>query len=207
MAATWLAGFGTGMGLIVAIGAQNVFVLTNGMGRRNLVVVPLVCFLCDVALMTAGIAGVGALLAADRRVLSAAALGGAAFLAWYGYRALRSAFSGESLSGGGAEAASPGRIVAATLAVTLLNPHVYLDCLVLMGGIGGSYPLPARWFFLGGVLAASFVWFFGLSLFGRVLAPVLGRSRVWSVVQVGVCALLWTQAAGLGRFAAAGLQK
>lgn len=205
MASTWLAGFGTGMGLIVAIGAQNVFVLTQGMTRRNLLIVPLICFLCDVALMTLGVAGVGALLAADSRVLSAAALGGAAFLAWYGFRALRSAFAGGSLVGGGSAYGSFAKIAAATLAVTLLNPHVYLDCLVLMGGVGGSYPLPARWFFLGGVLCASFVWFFGLSLFGRALAPILGRPRVWSVIQVGVCALLWLQAAGLGRFALEGL--
>lgn len=200
MTGIWLSGFGTGMGLIVAIGAQNVFVLTQGMSRRHLLTVPLVCFLCDVALMTLGVGGVGSILTADARLLTAAAAGGALFLFYYGFRALRAAFASGALVGTEAEPMSFKRVLAATLGVTLLNPHVYLDSLVLMGSIGSRYPVPARWTFLGGVLVASFVWFFGLSLFGRLLAPVLGRPRTWRVLQTGVCALLWYQAAGLGRF-------
>lgn len=199
----WTAGFGTGMGLIVAIGAQNVFVLTKGMSRRHLLAVPLVCFLCDVVLMTVGVAGVGSLLALEERFLSFSALGGAAFLLWYGYGALRTALSGKTALAVGETDGEAGlrRVLAATLAVTLLNPHVYLDCLVLMGGIGSRYPHPDRWYFLSGVLSASFLWFFSLSLFGRVLAPVLGRPRVWRFLQAGVCGLLWWQAAGLVSFA------
>jgi L-lysine exporter family protein LysE/ArgO len=200
MTEIWLSGLGTGLGLIVAIGAQNVFVLTQGMSRRHLVTVPLVCFLCDVLLMTLGVGGVGTLLASDERLLSAAAGGGAVFLAAYGLRALRAAFGSQGLVGGGAEILGFKKVLAATLAVTLLNPHVYLDSLVLMGGVGSRYPNPERWAFLGGALTASLIWFFGLSLFGRLLAPALGRPRTWRVLQVGVCALLWYQAAGLGGF-------
>jgi L-lysine exporter family protein LysE/ArgO len=199
---TVFSGFGTGLGLIVAIGAQNVFVLTQGMNRRHLVAVPLICFLCDMVLMSLGIGGVGSFLASDGRLLTAAASGGALFLAWYGLRALRAALSPGSLIGAGSEELGFRKTVAATLAVTLLNPHVYLDCLVLMGSIGSRYPTPDRWFFLSGVLCASFVWFFGLSSFGRLLAPVLGRPRTWRILQAGICALLWHQAVGLGRFAA-----
>lgn len=202
MTGLWLAGLGTGLGLIAAIGAQNVFVLAQGMGRRHLLLVPGICFLCDVALMTLGVCGVGALLASDGRVLTAAAIGGAVFLLAYGFSALRSAFSGASLSGGSAPALSTGRAAAATLAVTLLNPHVYLDTLVLMGSVGSRYPMPDRWFFLFGVLTASLVWFFGLSWFGRALSPVLSRPRVWRGIQLGVCLLLWRQSAGLFLFAA-----
>lgn len=192
----------TGLGLIAAIGAQNVFVLTQAVGRRNLILVPLVCFLCDVVLMSAGIAGVGALLASDGRILTLAAAGGAVFLALYGLRSLRAAIGGGGLEAGEASDLDAKGAVLAALGVTLLNPHVYLDTLVLMGGIGSRYPLPDRWAFLGGVLAASFLWFFGLSLFGSLLAPLLRRRLTWTVIQTAVCALLWYQAAGLFRYAA-----
>ncbi len=219
MTGIWLSGLSTGFGLIVAIGAQNVFVLTQGMSGRHLVAVPLTCFLCDVILMTIGVGGVGSALAMDTRLTAAAAAGGAAFLGVYGFRALRSAFTdaalaapagsspGEGLDQEGRDTAARLRaVLAATLGVTLLNPHVYLDSIVLMGGIGSRFPLPERWVFLAGALGASLIWFFGLSLFGRLLAPVLGKPKVWRVLQVGICALLWSQAVGLGRFAAAALR-
>ena len=218
MTVIWLSGLSTGFGLIVAIGAQNVFVLTEGMRGRHLVAVPLTCFLCDVILMTIGVGGVGSVLSLDARLTAAAAAGGSAFLAVYGFKALRSAFTETALAAdseatapqsGNARADQGGAlkaVLAATLGVTLLNPHVYLDSIVLMGGIGSRFPFPERWVFLTGALGASLVWFFGLSLFGRLLAPVLGRPKVWSILQIGVCALLWSQAVGLGRFAAAALR-
>ncbi len=236
MTSIWFAGLSTGFGLIVAIGAQNIFVLTQGMSGRHLVVVPLICFLCDVILMTLGVGGFGSVLALNEGLTAAAAAGGAIFLAFYGFRSLRAAFRNTALVASSASAAAadggmpdgqaPGGATAAvadgsargseahgtfkavlfaTLAVTLLNPHVYLDSIVLMGGIGSRFPLPDRWVFLAGALGASLVWFFGLSLFGRLLAPVLGKPKVWRVLQAAVCALLWSQAFGLGRFALASL--
>ncbi|OHE68217.1 MAG: hypothetical protein A2413_13535 [Treponema sp. RIFOXYC1_FULL_61_9] len=199
----WLTGFGTGLGLIVAIGAQNVFVLTRGMRGDHPVAIPLACFLSDVVLMTLGVGGLGAAFASDRTALALASAAGALFLAWYGLRSLRAAFGNGALV---ADADSSGKeglgkALAATMAVTLLNPHVYLDGVVLMGSLGSRFPGNERWSFLGGALCASLLWFFGLSLFGRILAPVLSRPRTWRIMQAGICALLWFQAAGLGRFA------
>jgi L-lysine exporter family protein LysE/ArgO len=208
MTGIWLSGLSTGFGLIVAIGAQNIFVLTRGMSGRHLVTVPLVCFLCDVVLMTIGVGGFGSVLALDGRFTAAAAAAGAVFLGVYGFRALRSAFRNSALVADKTDSVgetSFKAVLAATLGVTLLNPHVYLDSIVLMGSIGSRFPVPDRWFFLSGALVASLVWFFGLSLFGRLLAPVLSRPRIWRVLQAGVCALLWSQAYSLGRFAASAL--
>lgn len=222
MTGIWLAGLSTGFGLIVAIGAQNVFVLTHGMRGRHFLAVPLICFLCDVVLMTLGVGGIGSALAMNERLTALAAAGGALFLGAYGFRSLRSAFKNTALvaetadrageddevNAGGAGDGREGTfksVLLATLAATLLNPHVYLDSIVLMGGIGSRFPLPDRWIFLSGALSASLVWFFGLSLFGRLLAPVLGKPKVWRVLQIAVCALLWSQAFGLGRFAASAL--
>jgi L-lysine exporter family protein LysE/ArgO len=202
MTGVWFSGFATGMGLIVAIGAQNVFVLTQGISGRHLVTVPLVCFLCDVVLMTIGVGAFASILSLDNRFTALAAAGGAAFLAVYGFRALVFAFRADSLVADTAGVRDFKSILAATLGVTLLNPHVYLDSIVLIGGIGSRYPVPDRWVFLAGVLSASLVWFFGLSLFGRLLSPILSMPKVWRALQVGICALLWSQALGLARFAA-----
>lgn len=201
MTGIWFSGLATGMGLIVAIGAQNVFVLTQGMSGRHLVTVPLVCFLCDVALMTLGVGAFASVLAIDGRFTALAAAGGAIFLAFYGLRALRGAFENRALVAGAAKIEDFKTVLAATLGVTLLNPHVYLDSVVLMGGIGSRFPTPERWAFLAGALSASLVWFFGLSLFGRLLSPILSRPKIWRVLQVCICVLLWSQAAGLARFA------
>jgi L-lysine exporter family protein LysE/ArgO len=203
MTGIWLSGLAAGMGLIIAIGAQNVFVLTQGMSGRHLIAVPLVCFLCDVALMTLGVGGFASFLATDLRFTAVAAAGGAVFLAVYGFRSLRGAFSDRALTAVSAGTSGLKPVLAATLGVTLLNPHVYLDSVVLMGSLGSRFPTPERWAFLAGALSASLVWFFGLSLFGRILSPVLSRPKVWRVLQIGICALLWSQAFGLGRFAAA----
>lgn len=198
----YVEGFLTGAGLIMAIGAQNVFVLTQGVRREHHVAVALLCAVCDACLITAGLAGVGTALAASPMLQQAAALGGAVFLGWYGLRAARDAWRG----GAGLEAAaaqavrrSLGTVLWAALAVTLLNPHVYLDTVLLLGSIGGQHAPPGRWRFGAGAATASVLWFVALAACGRLLSPVLARPAAWRVLNAVVAGIMWLVAAGLVR--------
>lgn len=200
-------GFGTGSSLIIAIGAQNAFVLAQGVKREHHLPVALVCAVCDALLIAAGLAGMGAALAAAPALKQGAALAGALFLGLYGLRAARSAWrGGEALCAGTEEngetcGRSLGTVLALTLAVTLLNPHVYLDTVLLLGSIGGRHGDPGRWHFGAGAALASFLWFFGLALLGRLLAPLLARPAAWRALDGLVALVMWSVGAGLVHFA------
>ncbi|GAB7079632.1 LysE/ArgO family amino acid transporter [Megalodesulfovibrio paquesii] len=210
----YVEGVCTGAGLIIAIGAQNVFVLTQGVRREHHLSVALLCAVCDACLIAAGLAGVGTALAASPLLQQTAALGGAGFLGWYGLRAARDAWRG----GGGLEAAadgyagdtlprrSLGAVLWAALAVTLLNPHVYLDTVLLLGSVGGQHDVPGRWRFGAGAATASLLWFFGLAACGRLLSPLLARPGAWRALNAGVAVVMWLVAAGLARMGLAGLE-
>ncbi len=197
MFSPFIQGFGTGAGLIVAIGAQNAFVLSQAVRKNHHLAVAAVCILCDALLITAGVAGVGTLVAQSPVLGKWTAIGGAAFLFWYGLNALRSAFRGGSLHVGDAAERGLGRTLAATLAVTLLNPHVYLDTTVLLGGVSGQFAGMGRYVFGAGAATASVAWFLSLCLFGRLLAPVFVRPAAWRILDGLVCAVMWSIAAGL----------
>ncbi|ADU61083.1 MAG: LysE/ArgO family amino acid transporter [Pseudodesulfovibrio sp.] len=192
-------GFAMGGGLIVAIGAQNAFVLTQGVRRNHHLAVAGVCIVCDGLLIGLGVSGVGALVAASPSLGAAAAWAGAAFLAWYGLGALRAAIRGNTLAADTESGMSLERTLALTLAVTLLNPHVYLDTVVLMGSLSGRFEGLGRYVFGLGAVAASTVWFMALSLGGGLLAPLFRRPVTWRVLDSLVCLTMWTIAASLIR--------
>lgn len=199
-------GLGLGGGLIIAIGAQNAYVLRQGLRHEFAVAVATVCFLCDMALIALGAGGFGSLVAAFPALTTVAAWGGAAFLAWYGFRALRSALSPGALEadGGPARVPSRGRAVLTALALSLLNPHVYLDTVVLIGGIAGQYAASERPWFAAGAMAASFLWFYGLVIGARWLAPLFRRPAAWRILDLLICAVMWSIALSLVRTALAG---
>jgi len=197
MLTPFLQGFGTGGGLIVAIGAQNAFVLSQAVKKNHHIPVAALCILCDAVLITAGVAGIGAVVAGNPALARVTAIGGAAFLFWYGLNALRSALRGGALQTRQDQSAALGKTLLAALAVTLLNPHVYLDTVVLLGGVSGQFPGAGRYIFGVGAVAASFTWFTILCLFGRALAPVFTRPAAWRVLDGLVCAVMWTIAAAL----------
>ncbi len=180
----WVAfqGFSLGAGLIIAIGAQNAFVLRQGLVRRHVLPLVLFCALSDAALIAAGSAGFGSLVAASPLLLRGAAFGGAAFLGAYGLRAFRNAFHAQSLTAAEAGQVGLGRALATVAAFTFLNPHVYLDTVVLVGGIAGRYPIGERLWFAGGAMAASGVWFAALGYGARLLAPLFARPAAWRVL-------------------------
>lgn len=176
-----LKGFGLGASLIIAIGAQNAFVLRQGLRGERVFVVAAVCFLCDAVLILLG--------AAVPWLTDAVAWAGAAFLLVYGVRALRSALRPGALvveNGNGSASArlSVGRAVGLTLAISLLNPHVYLDTVVLLGSVAGQYGGTKRALFAAGATAASLVWFFGLGYGARWLAPLFRRPAAWRVLDL-----------------------
>lgn len=188
-----------GGGLIVAIGAQNAFVLTQGVRRNHHLAVAVLCILCDAVLISLGVTGVGALVASHPILSTIAAWGGAAFLVWYGFRALKSALGEGSLDTGKESGKGLKHTLMLTLAVTLLNPHVYLDTIVFMGSVSGRFPAPDRYIFGAGAISASFCWFTGLTLCGRMLAPLFSRPITWRVLDSVVCLTMWTIAASLIR--------
>ena len=195
------AGFALGASLIIAIGAQNAFVLRQGLARDHTFAVALTCVLCDVTLIAAGAVGFGGLVARFPTVASVAAWGGAAFLAVYGALSLRSALQPHTLRAEDAPAhgmfASTGSAVTATLAISLLNPHVYLDTVVLLGSVASQYPAGMRTWFTLGAMIASAVWFFGLAYGARLLEPLFAKPVAWRVLDGVIAGIMWWIAASL----------
>ena len=194
-------GFGLSMGLIVAIGSQNAFVLRQGLKRERVFLVATVCFLCDAALIAAGGAGFGTLVASSPRTMQIALWGGSAFLFLYGLRAFRSALHPETLDASGESDASgsAARVILSTLALSLLNPHVYLDTVVLLGTLAARFSGLSRLVFVIGAMTASLVWFYGIGYGARALAPLFRKPAAWRLLDVVVGLTMWGIALSLVR--------
>jgi L-lysine exporter family protein LysE/ArgO len=197
MSLSFIQGFGMGGGLIVAIGAQNAFVLSQGVRRNYPLAIALVCACCDSVLILLGVSGVGAAVAANPLLGQFTVWGGALFLLWYGALACRSAWQGGSLETNGVKVTTLRAVLTTTLAITLLNPHVYLDTIVLLGGISGQFPMNQRLLFGAGAITASFIWFFSLSFAAGMLAPIFRKKSAWRVLDGVVCLTMWSIAVSL----------
>lgn len=192
MLSTYATGLLTGLGLIVAIGAQNAYLLRQGL--RGAPVLPLIvmCTLSDAVLAFLSVLGIGAVVAAWPAFLDVARWGGGLFVIGYGlHAAWRAAHPGESLSTEGAAAGSVGRSLATMAALTFLNPHVYLD-ITLVGSIANTHGEQGRWWFWGGMASASALWFTGLGVGARRLAPVFARPRAWQVLDALIAVVMVT---------------
>lgn len=188
---SFFQGMGTGAGLIIAIGAQNAFVLSQGVRREYNWLVALICIICDATLIFIGAAGVGTAVAANPLLREVAAWGGAAFLFYYGAQSLYSALNGAALQTYGGNYSSRMAVTIATLGVTLLNPHVYLDTVILLGSISGQHGAEGRYIFALGASFASFLWFSSLSIGGVLLSPFFKSRRAWQFLDLAVCATMW----------------
>lgn len=191
---TFIQGFLVCGGLIIAIGAQNAFVLKQGLLQRNILAVILTCFFCDFILISLGVMGLGSVISESQTATVALALVGAVFLLVYGARAFRSAYLGKSvlsLDHSDGVQSSTFKAVSATLAVTLLNPHVYLDCFAIIGGIAGTLSSSEKWLFLFGALCTSALWFFGLGYGARLLIPLFKRPATWRVLDCLIGIIMW----------------
>ncbi|MEN8739466.1 MAG: LysE/ArgO family amino acid transporter [Phaeobacter gallaeciensis] len=198
MSASLFSGFALGFSLILAIGAQNAFVLRQGLRRQHVFWICLTCAGSDAVLIYAGVLGFGSLTQALPGIEAIMRFGGAAFLIWYGARSLLAAWRGGAAleaAGQGDQSAPLLPILATVLALTWLNPHVYLDTVVLLGTISAQDPAPLI-FGLGAVLA-SFTFFFSLGYGAGLLAPVFAKPRSWQVLEAVVGLTMWAIAANL----------
>jgi L-lysine exporter family protein LysE/ArgO len=194
-----LSGFGLGASLIIAIGAQNAFVLKQGLKREFVFPVCSICFVCDAVLIALGAGGFGTLVASSDLLLNITCWFGAAFLLFYGVLSFRAALRPAVLQ---AAADSPAfdallKVVLTTLALTLLNPHVYLDTVLLIGSLAAQFPREDRLLFALGAMTASFVWFYGLGYGARVLGPIFRKPLAWRILDALVGGTMWAIASSL----------
>jgi len=193
-ASPFLEGFGLGATLIIAIGAQNAFVLRQGLLRRHVFITALICFLCDVTLITLGVAGLGVVIEAAPVLLQIMTWGGAGFLFIYGLRSFRNALKPQSLDTDNfsdKKVLSLRGTVLSVLAFSLLNPHVYLDTVILLGGLGARHPAAERPSFILGASTASMLWFFGLAYGASLLTPLFRKPITWRVLDVLIGCVMW----------------
>ena len=201
MIAAALTGFGTAFSLILAIGAQNAFVLRQGLTGRHVFATALFCAVSDAILIAAGVAGFGWIVTLAPALPRIMALAGAAFLFVYGALRFRTAWTGGEALKKGAEAATLDRVLAMVAAMTWLNPHVYLDTLALIGAVSTGFEGADKLAFGLGAVTSSFTFFFGLGYGARLLAPLLATPRAWRALDAVIGAVMWLIAAGLLRSA------
>ncbi len=176
----FLNGLGVTAGLIMAIGAQNIHVLRTGIRREHVGLTVVTCILIDTILIGLGVAGAGALIQSSPMLLSVAKWGGAAFLLWYGLRSWRSVFTGSAMQISPDQAKTTRRqALFSVLALSLLNPHVYLDTVVLLGAIGGAFPPAGRPSFVAGAICSSAIWFIALGYGATRLSRLFAKPVAW----------------------------
>jgi L-lysine exporter family protein LysE/ArgO len=199
----FIQGFATCAALIIAIGAQNAFVLRQGIKREHVFVIALMCSVSDALLVSLGVAGLGTLVQQSPTLLAIARYGGATFLFVYGAmaarRALRASNASLDIASGanGIKATSLKTAIASCLAFTYLNPHCYLDTVVLMGSLSAQFSGASRWVFAVGAVSASFVWFFSLAYGARLLAPLFAKPNAWRILDAVIACVMWAIALSL----------
>lgn len=182
MPTSFLTGFALGLTLIVAIGAQNAFLLRQGLRREHVGLLVAFCAGADALLMAAGVAGLAGVLGAQPQLTRMLTWAGAAFLAVYGLRALWRARAPGALQAAAGQGLTRAQALAQVAAFTLLNPHVYLDTVLLVGSVGARQPAGGQGAFVAGAALSSAVWFSALGYGARALAPVFARPRAWQVL-------------------------
>ncbi|EME9804203.1 amino acid transporter [Vibrio alginolyticus] len=189
-----LQGFGLGASMIIPIGAQNAYVLNQGIKRNHHLTTATICSVLDMIFISLGIFGGGTILSQNEILLTSVTLGGIAFLSFYGLLSLKSAFKPESESESKGEIVARGRrtVILGALAVTVLNPHLYLDTVVILGSIGGQFEGHDRIAFALGTIMASFVWFYTLSIGAAKLGPTLSKPKVKKTIDIAIAMMMFT---------------
>ncbi len=191
--------FFTGFSLIVAIGAQNAFVIRQGLAKSYVFLVVIICAVIDALLIALGIAGLGALITATPWLLEFIRWFGVAYLTWFGLKSFKRAFSSQQMDLSGSTSDTAKKVAASVLGFTLLNPHVYLDTVILVGSIGNQFG-DQRWWFGLGAMAASFVWFFGLGYGAKAASRFMTKPVFWRVLDTAIGAIMFSIAILLAVF-------
>ena len=187
----FLPGLLTGLSLIIAIGAQNAFVIRQGLTRKYVLMVILICVLSDWALMAAGVAGLGALILSAKWLLEVVRWFGVLYLLWFAYGSFRSAFKNDSLKAGDEKSGTRKQVLLTALAITWLNPHVYLDTVILVGSIANTFTVNA-WYFGFGAMTGSLLWFFGLGYGAKAASGIMSKPAFWKWLDLGIAAVMVT---------------
>ena len=189
----FLPGLFTGLSLIIAIGAQNAFVIRQGLTKKHVFLVVAVCAIADALLILLGIAGLGALIQGLPWLLEAIRWFGVAYLTWFGIKSIRSAFKSQSLDATGNQSESASKVLAAVLGFTFLNPHVYLDTVILLGSIGNQFGEDRWWFGLGATLG-SILWFGSLGFGAKAAARFMSKPVFWRVLDSLIAVVMFSVA-------------
>jgi L-lysine exporter family protein LysE/ArgO len=187
----FIPGFLTGLSLIVAIGAQNAFVIRQGLARQHVFLVVIICTLSDLTLIALGAGGLGKIVQSNASFLEVIRWFGVAYLTWFGIKTLRSVFKKETLITSEYSSESIGKIARTTLALTWLNPHVYLDTVILLGTVSNQFK-ENRWIFSAGAMLASTLWFAAIGFGAQSAARFMSRPIFWKVLDGVIAAIMFS---------------
>jgi L-lysine exporter family protein LysE/ArgO len=187
------SGILSGLALIIAIGAQNAFVIRQGLQRQHVLIVVLFCAISDALLIAAGTAGLGKAIESAPEVLEIVRWFGVTYLIFFGLKSLRSAFRHNTLTLEKGNLVSRKRTILTVLGLTFLNPHVYLDTVIFLGSIANQFPAD-KWFFSAGAMTASFLWFFFIGFGSKMAARFMVKVIFWKVLDLAVAIIMFTLA-------------
>ena len=187
------------MSLIMAIGAQNAFVIRQSLTRQHVLPLVLICAIADATFIALGIAGLGAVIQGLPWLLEILRWFGVAYLTWFGINSLRSAFKGEALDAGKAESKTLKQVVISVLGFTFLNPHFYLDTVILLGSIGNSFG-EEKWVFAAGATLGSMIWFFSIGYGARAASRFMSKPIFWKVLDITIACIMFAIAILLAFF-------
>ena len=195
----FLPGLFTGLSLIVAIGAQNAFVIRQGLTRRYVFTVVAICTIIDASLIAVGIGGLGAAIAGLPWLLEVIRWFGVAYLTWFGIKSVISATKNETMDASGVESKSAGKVITTVVAMSLLNPHVYLDTVIFVGGVGNTFGAD-RWYFAYGAMLASAIWFTGIGYGAKAASRFMAKPVFWKVLDSVIAVIMFALAITLATF-------
>ncbi|WP_281556757.1 LysE/ArgO family amino acid transporter [Thalassomonas sp. RHCl1] len=188
----FIQGLGLGASMIIPIGAQNSFIINQGIKRNHHLVAATICIICDISLFMLGVFGGSELIGANDTLFTLISWGGILFLLGYGALSLKAAIQASSTTNqAGSDIQSFKGVILTTLAVTLLNPHVYLDTVVILGSVGSQFTAAEKPWYLLGLMLASIFWFYGLSVFAARFSPILGRKKVKQGIDIAIAIIMW----------------
>jgi L-lysine exporter family protein LysE/ArgO len=191
-----IPGFLTGLSLIIAIGAQNAFVIRQGLTKKYVLLTVLICAISDALLIALGASGLGALIKSNKNVLEFVRWFGVIYLLWFAFKSARSAFKKASLNSAGEASGDIKSVVLTVLALTFLNPHVYLDTVILLGSISNQFGSD-KWFFVLGAMIASFTWFTAIGFGAKSASRFMSKPIFWKILDSIIAAIMLSIAAFL----------
>ena len=191
-----IPGFLSGLSLIIAIGAQNAFVIRQGLTKKFVLLTVLICAFSDALLIALGASGLGALIKANKNILELVRWFGVAYLLWFAFKSERSAFKSAALNSAGEASADKKSVILTVLGLTFLNPHVYLDTVILLGSISNQFGSD-KWFFVTGAIIASFLWFTSIGFGAKSASRFMSRPIFWKILDSLIAVIMLSIAAFL----------